>query len=138
MRLGSNISLTLVGAILYDYHYQQTTHNRAGSSITQNLHYISIVTSTGDINPQLSSDNAIASIEEAIADDSSLPIALVQGSGTPVTFTSTAAFTTGSYSVFGDLGQMREEDNLSVYPTQRVHYRSSEHKHRWLDNYHLE
>ena len=113
---GGGNRLTLVDATLHDFHYQQVTRNRAGSAIIQNLHYIVIRTPTGDINPYPAANSAITAIEGYIQDNSTLWIDLIQGSATPIDFTSTAQLPTGSYDVMGDLGTRREETTYQFFP----------------------
>ena len=108
--------LTLVDATLHDFHYQQSVLSPGGSSVVRNLHYIVIRTPTGDINNYPTQATAIDVIEAAIQDSSALPIDLIQGSATPVDFTTTARFQSGSYDVMGDLGSTREETTYRFLP----------------------
>ena len=115
---GTNTPI-LEDAFLYDYHYQQTTRNRAGSSIVQNLHYFSIGFTTPNpdsINTQLTEDNAVSVIEAAIADSSSLEIALHQGNSTPLTFATTSAFTGRPVLLTGYLGSLSEHSTYQFLP----------------------
>ena len=114
---GTNTPL-IEDAFLYDYHFQETTVSRAGSSIVQNLHYISIDLpgTLTSVNPQLTSENAIATIEAAIADQSGLEIALVQGSSTPINFPTTSAFTGRNVPLTGYLGSLSEHTTYQFLP----------------------
>ena len=116
VQAGGGVTLTLVDATLHDFYYQQVSRNRAGSAIIRSLHYIVIRTPTGDINTYPAQGGAIDAIEGYIQDSSTLWIDLIQGTSTPVTFTSTAQLPTGSYSVMGDLGSQREESTYQFTP----------------------